>query len=381
MRAFVLVALPLLVIAALVGAFLYTHERREEELFVGYSGEAARNPFYAVELLLEEVGIDAESRATLDPTRWLPPGADTLVLRSHGELAVADRVLALRNWVADAGGHLVLLPPARDNATVEALFAAFGLDLGMLGTGGQVAAVSDRDGAEAYVLNLPYTAPRLEAPAWPDGAAHEDPSVATLADELGYVAVRLPVGNGFVTAVSTSGLFFNGPLDRADHPRLVLDLLAGYVEPGKVWIVYGVDFPSLPALLWQAMPQLTLTLAALLLLWLWTAMPRFGPRVPPPGDDRRSILEHVAASGEFAWRHDGAQALAAAVRHALIEQADRRHPGIGRQPVARQAEIIARLSGRTAAEVRTLLEPVVIAGRPAEFVHIIHDLQRLRKAL
>lgn len=384
MRALVLVALPLLVIAALVTAFLLTHERREDEVYTGFSGEAASNPFYAAQRLLEELGIEAESRANLVPTDWLPAGSDTLMLRSGTDLAVGDELATLYDWVATEGGHLVLLAPPGEGMEAEPLFGAFGLGLSAPDVGDAIA-TADADGsmhpdAAGYRLFQSYTSRRLLIFDPPDAGAREAAGMATIADDHGYLAVRLAVGNGFVTAVATTGLFTNTAIDQFDHARLLLDILAGYVEPGKVWFSYGIAYPSLLALFWQAVPQLALTLVVLLLLWLWAVASRFGPRLAPPDEDRRSVLEHVAAAGEFAWRHDGAQALTAAVRHALIDAADRRHPGIGRLSPQKQAERIAHLSGRPADEVYALLQPDAVE-RPLEFAHVINELKHLRKSL
>lgn len=383
MRAFLTIAVPLLIVAALATVFLLTHERREDEVYVGFSGEAARNPFYAAERLLEELGIDAGSRANLVPTDWLPPGSDTLMLRGGSELAAGDELTTLYDWVALEGGHLVLLAPVDDGTAAEPLFRAFGLGFTAPDADVAVGIAPRQDEtppeADGYALSQPYSSRRLLVHGSPDTDVTEQDMVS-VADEHGYLAVRLTVGNGFVTAVATPGFFANTSIERFDHARLLLDTLAGYVDPGKVWFIYGIAYPSLLALIWQAVPQLTLTLGLLLLLWLWAAMPRFGPRIAPPGEDRRSVLEHVRASGEFAWRHDGAETLTAAVRSALIDAADRRHPGIARLSLEKQAERIAHLTGRSVAEVDALLAPDAVE-RPAEFANVIHGLKDLRKSL
>ncbi len=383
MRALVAVGLPLLIVAALGSVFLLTHERREDEVYTGYSGEAARNPFYAAERLLLELGIEAASRVDLVPTEWLPPGSDTLMLRIGTELAAGEELATLYDWVAEQGGHLVLLAPVGEGTAAEPLFDAFGLGLSAPDAEVAVAISPEQDDApmEAadYALYQPYSSRRLLIHG-PPGEAAAPENIATVADEHGNLAVRLPVGNGFVTAVAPSGVFVNASIGRFDHARFLLDIVAGYVEPGKVWIIYGIAYPSLLALIWQAVPELILMFVLLMLLWLWAAMPRFGPWIVPPGEDRRSVLEHVAAAGEFAWRHDGPHTLTAAVRQALIDAADRRHPGIGRLPLQQQAERIAHLTGRSTGEVYALLLPDA-SERPAGFANVIHELQDLRKSL
>ena len=128
-----------------------------------------------------------------------------------------------------------------------------------------------------------------------------------------------------VTVVAGADFFSNRLIDEADHARLLLDVVAGYLDPGKVWLVFESSFPSLWQILWDAAPYLILSLAALFGFWLWAAVPRFGPKLEPGVEDRRSINEHVTAAGAFTWRHAGSEALARSAVNAMLQAAERRH--------------------------------------------------------
>ena len=69
-----------------------------------------------------------------------------------------------------------------------------------------------------------------------------------------------------------------------------------------------------------------LPLALLLAGWLWARMRRFGPLLPSPALERRSLLEHVAASGQHQWRYGRGDVLFDAMRAAMLERLRRRDP-------------------------------------------------------
>ena len=379
MRVVVVSAMIVLGAAGLATWYLATHEKIEEEVWVGYRGEARYNPFLAAERLLIGVGVEAGSRESFRPSRWLPPARDTLVMRASAGVSTGDEFDSLTAWVTDYGGHLVLLPPSQPGDAVDNLLAFFGLKLvvpepEVAGDATELAAHLDPRAVENvdYALMLAHADYRIET-------ARYD-TVATLSDDAGNIAVRVAEGDGYVTVVASGDFFSNMLIDEADHARLLLDVVAGYLDPGKVWLIFQSSFPSLGDLIWEAAPLLVLTLAALFGLWLWATMPSFGPRAEPAAEDRRSISEHVSAAGAFTWRHAGSEVLADSAVTALLHAAERRHPGIGRLAAEKQAESLAHLTGL---DVELIFNALISAGRerPREFADTIQLLQTIRKAL
>jgi hypothetical protein len=223
-----------------------------------------------------------------------------------------------------------------------------------------------------YALMLAHADYRIET------ARHD--AVAALSDDAGNVAVRVAEGDGYVTVVASGDFFSNMLIDEADHARLLLDVVAGYLDPGKVWLIFQSSFPSLGDVIWETAPLLVISLVALFSLWLWAKTPRFGPKLEPAGEDRRSISEHVSAAGAFTWRHAGSEVLANSAVTALLHAAERRHPGIGRLSSEKQAQSLAHLTGL---DVELIFNALISAGRerPREFADTIQLLQTIRKAL
>jgi hypothetical protein len=64
--------------------------------------------------------------------------------------------------------------------------------------------------------------------------------------------------------------------------------------------------------------------ALLLLLWLARIIPRFGPLEPAEEPPRRSLLEHIVASGRFLWSRGAGASLLEAARERAVRLARRR---------------------------------------------------------
>lgn len=362
----------LLVLAATIFAawFFTTHEKRVRQEFTGYQGEARVNDFLAADLLINKLGIDAESRSSLTPSEWLPETSDTIVSRVSASIAVETERNLLTNWVAE-GGHLVLLPPDQESGIVD----QFLYELGFLLEGNEAEDENTDSGSQAheYSVDLENTWYRIET-------SGDYTLSAELSDSRGIVVARREWVDGYITIVASASYFSNFSIDQSSHARLLMDTIAGYVDPGKVWLIYESTYPSLWQIIWNNAPYLVLSIAIVLCAWLWSIMPVFGPAIRPEPAVRRSIIEHVKAAGHFIWRNGGAAALARSSTDAVMHEAEFRHPGISRLSPENQAKQIARLTGLPAQEIMDVLVNQDIP-RHREFTHDMQTLQRIRKKL
>ena len=214
-------------------------------------------------------GIDADSRSSLTPSEWLPESSDTLVTRLSTTIAIGAERSMLIAWVAN-GGHLVLLPPHQESRIVSEFQDHLGFRLVEVETDN----TDDEDQGDsdsesfAYSVDLEHTRYRIEL--------HEADTVGTsLSDAKGVVAARREWGSGYVTVIANSRYFANRSIDDSDHARFLLDAVAGYVEPGKVWFIYDATFASLWQVIWKNAPYVVISLAVVLAFWLWSIMPMY----------------------------------------------------------------------------------------------------------
>jgi hypothetical protein len=264
-----------------------------ERIYVGYSGEARRDPWFAARLLLERMGKRVTQQQTLASGAALPTDATVLLpgLRSNLDPPLVRALLA---WV-EGGGQLVAgvdSPFVRDP-----LLEAIGVEArwpeqdetrkpGALGVeqvglpGGTPLRVQFRS---SVVL-----AHDGQAPAW----RHAGPD--------GDRILAFERGRGRILVFSTLQPFTNTGLDEFDHAALLWRLLQ---DTGEVIMIRRLESVTLLAWLRQHALAALVALAALIVLWLWRVVPRFGPLRPAQAAQRRSLLEHLNAVGRYQADH------------------------------------------------------------------------------
>lgn len=369
------VTLLVILAATLVASWWFTSfEKTTRSEYVGLSGEARYNDYFAAEALLKELDIEADGVATLSPNTWLPTTDDTLVLTIDEVLLVEGAELDV--WV-QGGGHLVILPGPDFRAlerflggSLGAKFAEVEIDYDLPSEDVEDEPVDDMSEVMPFVT---WGSLRVEL---------EDDSlaVAAMKDDYGITVARLLRGQGVVTLVAGSWMFSNMRILEPANASLLLDIVDGYYDPGKVWFVYSNSFDSLLAYIWKMIPLTVIALAIALVLWLLTVLPRFGPPIRPMVRDRRSLIEHISAAGTFEWKHAERDALASSAISLLLHTAERRHPGIGRLPLRDQANRLASITGIPAQEIADALA-TIDGHTPRGFTRHMQILQETRDRL
>ncbi|MEN5070947.1 DUF4350 domain-containing protein [Stenotrophomonas sp. TWI1183] len=361
-----LVGLVLLVIAVpLAILFLRTHERVTEVERLPPQGEASYNPLYVLGQALRADGLTVQSRPRLDLTRMpLAPG-DTVVLLQDSAEVPAPAVAALMAWVA-RGGHLIVRTPpiGKDEARNGPLLEALGVD--SEGHESDCQPFHVRDDPQ----HVEFCNGRRFAVAPPTGITLE----RGWGDEESRVFARLRHGHGRIDVLAdmafmhgkgrpnpavppnAANAIVDGLHDKA-HRDLTRYVLAPNHGKGTMWLVYASRPPSL----WNRVFYLGWPVWAPLLLallgWLWQRAQRLGSELPSPPAERRSLLEHIRASGEHLLRFGKAPLLYDAVRRAFLARLRRRSPTAAALAGEAQVHAIATLLQWSHARVQTALTP------------------------
>lgn len=357
-------------LVALVAGFAALFEPYEEEVESGYSGAARTNPLYACELFFTRLGVPA--RSVLGTGR-LPPTDHALVVVAPRRIfgsAQAERLLA---WVAE-GGHLIVTPRQGTPATArdDPLLQPLGLTVeARPGAEPEVVRVRGRAGArDAEVTVAP--SPRFTGTA--------ESAQFAAGPEDGAVVTRFRHGSGWITALADAAFLGNDRIGDYDHARFAWELVTATRRPAGVWLVYRDLPPSLLGLLvgraWLALVSATVLLVA----WLWRRGSRFGPLLPEPPRERRSLVEHVRATGEFLWRHGQHRTLLASERQALLHRVGRRQPGWSRLPRKDLIRNLAKLAGVAPGTLSNALDGHP-GGDEAAFTRAVAILERVRRSL
>jgi hypothetical protein len=368
-------------VGSLFAAWFFTsHEKVEVEEWVGYRGDARVNPWFAAELLVRELGHESESKPELTPEEWMPPETDTLIVRLTQSLAAGPESYYLLEW-ANEGGHLVLLGPELVMGEGDDTLVQLGLGLRIARSEIHETMAKQQDAQNDFVAELAgdyglgvyINDARLEV-------VNEGQHFDVIRHFGEIVAARQQRGDGFVSVVANARRFNNDAIGSGDNARLFADVVLGDIEPGKVWLIFRTRLTPLWRLIWQAAPYLVISAVLIVLLLLWSALPAFGPNIVAGADERRSILEHIYASGLFVWKHGGPFSLQESATEALVRDAEARHPGLSRMARTEQAEAIARVTGQSPQSVLDVLTGSEEKSQRG-FTHDIQRIQEIRKEL
>jgi hypothetical protein len=410
------IVLGVLLVAGTVGLFFALFERVEEEEDVGYRGAARLNRFLAAERMFNRLGVTATS--TFDS--WdLPGPQDTLVLLNPQRVMSEEQGTEVLAWVA-AGGNLVAVLP--DAPSLDPLMVEFGID------STDLFAAAEEEEAAAEAEEKTEEKPAEETPPAQDREPSQGgPSSGMLADVVGELVevplqdtgagkpfrvwadsfrrmvppesgpddrievqagtdngtylLRYAHGKGQVTFLSDARFLTNRLLKELDHGPFAWALTQGRNgPPTTILLVVRDEVPSLFALIGRYGWMVVVSGAFLILAWLRYAGSRLGPVLPDPPRDRRSLLEHVEATGDFLWRSGHAEELVQSTRQALLRRVEVRQPTWAKLPAR---ELIARLaaaSGLAAPAVQQALHTPV-QDDPAAFASTIQTLETLRRSL
>ncbi len=134
---------------------------------------------------------------------------------------------------------------------------------------------------------------------------------------FGYGAGKVSVATGFDFAQ-------NSQLGRNDNAELFHRLLTATAATRLLF--YRADRIGLEEWLWEHARPVLLTLAALILVYLWMRLPRLGPIAPDPLPLRRRLSDHLLASGRFLWGSGQRAGLAPAACRAALDAVARQYP-------------------------------------------------------
>lgn len=328
---------------------------------------AKQNPTLALERLLAETGGGArrQSGTSLTPSA---PGTVLLFPREPLNSAQADELLL---WVAE-GGRIIYAPavpgepdPFLDalgvgwldlDPVVEATMAAEGLaplNLPPLGPGADLELRSD----VVFACPADYDTLRLRALA---------------ANRAGCVAVGVAQGEGELVLVASATLFYNDQLGTAQHGRFAVTAFTPARE--EVLLITQLKHERLLPFFWEHAAHALVSLGLLVVIGLWRASRRFGPALPDPVADRRSLKDALEARGAYLWSRGHVGPLLDALR-AEVRAARRLPPD---DNLAEWDEL-ARANGVPMTFLREALlrEP---ASDPSTFVRVVAVLTALRRS-
>lgn len=362
-----------LLLLALVFGFLAAFEPVVEERRGAPTGEARWDPYLACRRFLTEMGVPTEVRRDL---KELPPPG-SLLLISGGESmfseADAERLLA---WVEEGGR---LLAPFD-----HVLLGDLGLDVPDTELESETETESDGElDGEIRLASRLGAEHRLQlsssARVVPMAEGLETSFTASVPSEEGFVLVRFDRGLGWVTVFADLDLFSNARIGELEHASFLWSLVTVAGQPSGAALVYGVDRPSLGSLIWQHGWAAVVSLSILVGMTLWRRGVRFGPVLPEPPRERRSLLEHIRATADYLWRQAEVGRLVASARQGVLKRAGVRFPDFSQLPSQAKLERLAVACEVSVADLSWALGSQLEEQGKAAAAQMLRRLQLLEK--
>lgn len=356
-------------------------QRQAENVEVGFKGEALENPTLLLQKWLEAEGRHVSRKGGTLTAGELPEGGVLILLQVSQPISSAE-VETLLAWVR-GGGHLITdgtAAPFNDERGLLALHKALGVTLKNLRSEGlNLKGETKQEGTDTFETgDVPYRVRRSarwrlvpEDPnAWPFQMGHEKMQVL----------LTRPEGKGRLTLTPDLSFLYRQGLAELDHADYFHRLLAFQGGKGPVAVWSRPVALSLFSWLWNHGRMPMLALLGLVVAWIWRGWPRFGPRLPEPRLQRRSLLEHVSASARLMWRGGGDNHLLSRTRSALEAHAQRLNPVYGALDLGGKAAWLAQVSGGDVDAIAAALD-----DRPGrlspQFAQDLVTLERLRQRL
>lgn len=361
----------LLLVALLIGGgiwFYFNFERVTDREYVGLQGEARRNPLLAATRLIERMGMKTRQVRGFAELDRLAPGGTLILARGRAGLTQAQAARVL-SWV-EQGGLLIVEPEHYQSR--DLILDALKLRRRELRL---------RPPPSPSEIRLPGApAPlRVRFDFRQDLVDAERRAVSTIHDHWSVLLLEYRHGRGRIAVLNGFSFLHNLTIGRNDHAEFAWRLVQWNPAAPEVAVAGRLAPPSLVRWLLENAWQALAIAGALLGLWLWSVMPRFGPLRPDPLPQRRRLLDHLRASGLFHWKAGGAARLTAAAREACLHNIARVHPGVAELPPAERVERIAALTRLPARDLDLALGGTVHDTR--QFTTAIRTLQAMDERL
>ncbi len=421
-RAWLLPAIATALLAVGAVWFFATHQYVEERVWVGLKGEARRDPYFGLKRFMAAMGANVRDQTSGTAVTKAPvqviqaalaaPADNAVMLLTHRrQITILERhARELQTWVAK-GGHLIVEAEAK--AEPDAVLDVFGVKRADLLRQPAPAASSGstapqpRGQTQPISATLPDSVKTFELQYHPfQRLEYSGPALLRVEDPRGLHIVQLAHGKGRVTVVSNFTFLrhygrnpawgktaeddaagsakraFNQSLSGGDHAEFIWRIATSGIKEGAApiaWVIWGRDRLSIWKWLGDNASAVLIALAALLALWLWRVIPRFGPLQPDAPQVQLSLRTHLQAVGAFLWRQNGAETMFHEARRELADQIKRKKPAWSNLPpneLAKELAIASKTNPR--AVLQMMREPV---NTPQQFYRNVRLVQAIRNAL
>lgn len=370
------------IVIMLVWWFFHTFEYREEIKDTGFSAEARQNPYLAAERFLEKFDMHIKTVPSMLELTKFPKTSDVLFIPTGRYDLSLQKDQALLKWVR-RGGHLIVRARkvrAGDTAADDGLLHLLGVQTHEKRQKGKAITGVKMDVVDVHVNSkIENKKVDFNINHWIKDTG-KYPFSWRVNGKHGSQLLEYQLGDGYVSLLSDMRFMDNLHIAKHDNAAFLYTLVHMNQDNHRIWIVRDDNMPSLLSLISKKTPASVVSLLILLLCWLWYTTRRFGPLRRPELGSRRSLHEHIAASGMYLWRNHHQSTLFRNVKTALLEQIAQVRPLWMKLGDEQLATKLSKLAGIPANRILTVLQANTVE-KETEFTQYIEILSLIRKKL
>lgn len=382
--------------------FTWVNEEKE----VGFQGIAKTNKLLASEFFLRKMGVKVQQVNGLIAFRDLPSEQHTLLIATQRDTINNELSQKLLSWVR-SGGHLIvearylsddsldaIKNGKKNNSDIKQLIDDDLLKEFIIFSNYTDSCECKVDGDDLEIKNIERVDKADEVMMGEADSEHDDeeipinvaigeieievnfpydislqkmsstPQLSWLVkDDISKYLMQLPLEKGLLTVLTSTDIFNNSQILQFDHARFLYYLVQQQGHDAGVWLIRVDDMPPLWQLLWKNAWYVMFSLSLLFFFWLWRAPLRFGPKMNDTPMARRSLLEHIQASGYYRWHDNQSGYLLSKVQNTLWDKIRTTHPAIRREI---PAQAYMKLAEITAIKEPLIKEALMVVDKISE---------------
>ena len=424
--------------------FLKTHQYEEVVEYAPFKGEARNNPLYAARLFLKKMGIPTENKDNLQTIDKLFFESQTaqvhkvmIIDADHSTLSL-DRAEELLQWMRH-GGHIITgvsldanvleyfdetsseddtdcheedpncsihiasndpLQNVLDISAKKSVYIDKQKD--NTATSNNDSNGKDKDVNDKYPFEQQYdvffednikdlrtfpialsnSSKRLTLAIKPHfysiNSKESNESRVLIKDEI--FMLQRKIGKGMITFIADLSIFENQLLRDSDNAEILWYLVHSNHKEPTVWLFHNNEMPNLLSLIWRYGWAVVMSLSMLLLAWTYQSIHRFGPLIPKKTMNRRRLLEHIKASGEYFWKKKNKHILIESTRQALHRRISQVHPAWENSNESDKILHLSEMLDITPSRIQFLLFNNQI-HQDDDFTQLINELESIRRQL
>ncbi len=358
--------------------FFKSYTKVAYERNIGYSNEAKRNPFLALEKFVQAYEVNYESRKDFNLFKEEVGQYDT-VLINNSRIAMSETIRKEMNSWVSKGGHLVLLATEYYNQDLDESRDKF---LDELGLRLYESEINDYDvDDEDLISEMTFegdTQPTQVNFGSYYGYLHDSSEKASYigGNNFADYMIQYPIEKGLVTVLTDFSVWNNNNIQNYDNALFFMQLI-GSTE--KTWFIYNRNQPSLIALGFDKIPYVIISVLVLLVLVLFSHFWRQGVLHQDDRPVSREILQHITAAARFKYRLNRGSLLIKTMRKALLQKANRSIVGFSRLTDDEQLEKLEEVSKISRNKLMLIWQDNNESND--EFIDKIKLMQKIRKNL